>query len=84
MPWDGLRVLDKSQKCTDKNIPSVTYKVDVCRIKRVGESGTCFGCQNPLKPAETVYKVHKQIQIPLKDNICLCQPCFTAGYVAVV
>lgn len=84
MTWDGLNVLDKTQKCVDKKIPDLTYNVDVCRIRRAGETGTCFGCKGELKLGETVYKVHKEIQSPPKDNICLCQTCFSAGYDAVV
>jgi hypothetical protein len=84
MAWHGLNVLEEQQECTDKNIPDVNYNVDVCRIRRAGETGTCFECRSDLNLGETVYKVHKQIEIPPKDNICLCQTCFTAGYAPVL
>jgi len=83
MTWDGLNVLDYNQQCTEKAVGE-TYNVDICRIRRAGKKGTCFDCRSRLKPAETVYKVHKKIVKPPKDNICLCQTCFTAGYDAVV
>ena len=83
MTWNGLKVLDYNQQCTDKAVDK-TYNVDICCIRRAGKKGTCFGCKGELKPAETVYKVHKEIKSPPKNNICLCQTCFTAGYDAVV